>query len=189
MDATSPADAATTTVTRPLAGKAALVTGSTSGIGLGIARALARDGAAIVLNGFGTAEDIAEARSTIERDFGVPATYSAADVADPAAISRMVETTLAAHGRLDILVNNAGIQHVAPVTANAAVPEFRFFTLLFVTLGEGRVDHVRRERHGLPSELAAYDRFTTFERAVSDFLGPIWKTRSLSDHTSYPLVR
>ncbi len=43
--------------------------------------------------------------------------------------------------------------------------------------------------HGLPSELAAYYRFTTFERAVSDFLSPIWKTRSLSDHTSYPLVR
>jgi 3-hydroxybutyrate dehydrogenase len=116
MDATSPADAATRTVTRPLAGKSAIVTGSTSGIGLGIARALARDGAAIVLNGFGKAEDIAEARSTIERDFGVPATYSGADMADPAAISQMVELTLAVHGRLDILVNNAGIQHVAPVT-------------------------------------------------------------------------
>jgi 3-hydroxybutyrate dehydrogenase len=99
-----------------LAGRVALVTGSTSGIGLGVARALAREGAAVVLNGFGTAEDVAEVRSAIERDFGVPATYSGADMADPAAIGRMVEMTLDAHGRLDILVNNAGIQHVAPVT-------------------------------------------------------------------------
>jgi len=98
------------------AGKVALVTGSTSGIGLGIARALAREGASIVLNGFGQAEDIAEAESAIERDCGVPAIYSAADMSDPAAISEMMEMTLAVHGRLDILVNNAGIQYVAPVT-------------------------------------------------------------------------
>ena len=98
------------------AGRVALITGSTSGIGLGIARALAGQGAAIVLNGFGKEEDIAAARSAIERDFGVPATYAGADMADPAAIGRMVEMTLTDHGRLDILVNNAGIQHVAPVT-------------------------------------------------------------------------
>src|SRR3954467_1735344 len=102
--------------TGALAGRVALVTGSTSGIGLGIARALAREGTTIVLNGFGKEEDIAAARSAIEHDFGVPATYSGADMSDPAAIGRMVEMTLADHGRLDILVNNAGIQHVAPMT-------------------------------------------------------------------------
>jgi 3-hydroxybutyrate dehydrogenase len=97
-------------------GRVALVTGSTSGIGLGIARALARQGAAIVLNGFGKAEDIDQARDAIEHDFGVPAAWSGADMSDPGAIDRMIGMTLEKHGHLDILVNNAGIQHVAPVT-------------------------------------------------------------------------
>ncbi len=67
--------------------------------------------------------------------------------------------------------------------------EFRFFTLLFVTFGEGRVDNVRREMHDLPAELAPYYRFTTFELATQDFLGPIWKTRSLTDNARHALVR
>ena len=58
-----------------------------------------------------------------------------------------------------------------------------------MTFGEGRVDNIRREMHDLPSELAPYYRFTTFERATADFLGPVWKTRSLSDDARYPLVR
>jgi hypothetical protein len=66
---------------------------------------------------------------------------------------------------------------------------FRFFTLLFVTLGEERVDNIRRAMHDLPEELAAYYRFTTFERAHADFLGAIWKTRSIRDNDRYPLVR
>ena len=70
-----------------------------------------------------------------------------------------------------------------------ALGEFRFFTLLFVTFGEGRVDNIRRAMHDLPEALAAYYRFTTFERAHADFLGSIWKTRSLSDNQTYPLVR
>ena len=102
-------------VARSLAGKVALVTGSTSGIGLGIARALAQAGATIVLNGFGPAEEIAAIQTAIANEAGVPVDYSGADMSDAAAIAVMIEETLRAHGRLDVLVNNAGIQHVAPV--------------------------------------------------------------------------
>jgi 3-hydroxybutyrate dehydrogenase len=98
-----------------LDGRVALVTGSTSGIGLGIARALAAAGANLVLNGFGTADDIARTKDAIESDYGVKAIYSAADMTSPDAIAAMVATTLRDLGRLDILVNNAGIQHVAPL--------------------------------------------------------------------------
>ena len=98
-----------------LAEKVALVTGSTSGIGLGIARALAAAGANVVLNGFGEAREIARTKEAIEFDYGVTADYSAADMTSPDAIDEMVSATLRDLGRLDILVNNAGIQHVAPL--------------------------------------------------------------------------
>jgi 3-hydroxybutyrate dehydrogenase len=100
---------------RMLVGKVALVTGSTSGIGLGIARALAAAGANVVLNGFGPPDEIARIEVAIETDFGVKAAYSAADMALPDAIAEMISTTQRDFGRLDILVNNAGIQHVAPL--------------------------------------------------------------------------
>lgn len=103
------------TAHRFLDGKVALVTGSTSGIGFGIARALAESGSAVVLNGFGAAEDIARRQAEIETDFGVKVSYSAADMTKPEAIAGMVATAIGEHGRLDIVVNNAGIQHVAPV--------------------------------------------------------------------------
>jgi 3-hydroxybutyrate dehydrogenase len=100
---------------RTFAGKVALVTGSTSGIGLGIARALAAAGANVVLNGFGPVDEIASTKDAIEADHGVKAAYSTADMTSPDAIAEMIAATLADLGRLDILVNNAGIQHVAPL--------------------------------------------------------------------------
>jgi 3-hydroxybutyrate dehydrogenase len=96
-----------------LAGKVSLVTGSTSGIGLGIARALAAAGSEIVLNGFGKPDEIADVQAKIASDFKVRLSFSPADMSKPAAIREMIEQTLQMFGRLDILVNNAGIQHVA----------------------------------------------------------------------------
>ena len=93
----------------------ALVTGSTSGIGLAIARAVAAQGTNVTINGFGPAEAIETARAEIETDFGVRCRYSAADMTRPAEIAAMVAEAEAAFGSLDILVNNAGIQHVAPI--------------------------------------------------------------------------
>ena len=98
-----------------LAGKVSLVTGSTSGIGLGIARALAAAGSEIVLNGFGKPEEVADVQAKIVADFKVRVSFSPADMSKPAAIREMIEKTLQSFGRLDILVNNAGIQHVAPL--------------------------------------------------------------------------
>lgn len=98
-----------------LTGKVSLITGSTSGIGLGIARALAAAGSEIVLNGFGKPEEVADVQAKIAADFKVRVTFSPADMSKPAAISEMIEKTLQTSGRLDILVNNAGIQHVAPL--------------------------------------------------------------------------
>jgi 3-hydroxybutyrate dehydrogenase len=100
-----------------LKNKVALVTGSTSGIGLGIARSLAVEGADIVLNGFGSPAEIEELRSAIVSDFNVKAIHIAADVSRPFEIAAMIERTIAEFGKLDILVNNAGIQHVAPVVS------------------------------------------------------------------------
>src|ERR1700710_688834 len=98
-----------------LKGKTALVTGSTSGIGLAMARAFAKDGANVVINGFGEAAAIEQERSGIERDFGVKALYSPADMTKPDEIAAMVATAQKTFGSLDVLVNNAGIQFVSPV--------------------------------------------------------------------------
>jgi 3-hydroxybutyrate dehydrogenase len=98
-----------------LNGKTALVTGSTSGIGLAIARALAKDGASIMLNGFGEAGQIEKIRAGIEKEFNVKARYSAADMSKPGEIADMIRATEKEFGALDVLVNNAGIQHVANI--------------------------------------------------------------------------
>jgi 3-hydroxybutyrate dehydrogenase len=98
-----------------LKSKTALVTGSTSGIGLAIARALAAEGADIVLNGFGKPEEIEAARAAIETEYGVRALYSGADMSKPADIDAMVRDTTETFGAVDVLVNNAGIQFVSPI--------------------------------------------------------------------------
>ncbi|MFN3656133.1 MAG: 3-hydroxybutyrate dehydrogenase [Pseudolabrys sp.] len=98
-----------------LKGKTALVTGSTSGIGLAIARALAKDGANVMLNGFGEAAAIEKLRANIEKEFGVKARYFGADMAKPAEIADLVRATEKEFGAVDVLVNNAGIQHVANI--------------------------------------------------------------------------
>jgi 3-hydroxybutyrate dehydrogenase len=98
-----------------LKSKVAVVTGSTSGIGLCIARALAAEGADVVINGFGKPEDIETERAKIVAAFGVRCAYSPADMTKADEIARMIETAAADFGAVDILVNNAGIQFVAPV--------------------------------------------------------------------------
>lgn len=97
-----------------LKGRTALVTGSTSGIGLGIAKALAAQGANIMLNGFGDGETIARVRGEIET-LGVKSGYSAADMSKPADVDALIAACAKEFGAVDILVNNAGIQHVANV--------------------------------------------------------------------------
>ncbi|MBR1197249.1 3-hydroxybutyrate dehydrogenase [Bradyrhizobium sp. AUGA SZCCT0240] len=120
-----------TKATRPLAGKVSLVTGSTSGIGLGIARALAEAGSEVMLNGLGVASELARTKDQIEADFGVQVSYSAADMTRPEAIAEMIAAVIAGHGRLDVLVNNAGIQHVAPIDR---FPVEKWDTILSINL-------------------------------------------------------
>jgi len=98
-----------------LKGKVAIVTGSTSGIGLGIANELARLGADIVLNGLGDADEIEATRSGLERNHRVRAVYNKADMSNGEAVRGLIGATVETFGRLDILVNNAGIQFTAPV--------------------------------------------------------------------------
>jgi 3-hydroxybutyrate dehydrogenase len=98
-----------------LKGKSAVVTGSTSGIGLGIAKALAGVGVNVTINGFGDKAAIETERAGLEKTFGIKAAYSAADMTKPDEIADMIKTAEKTFGSVDILVNNAGIQHVAPI--------------------------------------------------------------------------
>lgn len=98
-----------------LDGKTALVTGSTSGIGLECARAYAGEGANVVLNGFGDADEIESIRAEIEADHGVKAVYSGADLTKADKIGELVDLAIDSFGAVDILHNNAGVQHVAPI--------------------------------------------------------------------------
>ena len=106
---------ANTKMQRLLAGKTAIVTGSTSGIGLGIARALAEAGANIVLNGLGDMDEIKRTRDTLHEASGVTVSFDGANLMDPMDTAAMVERAERMFGRVDILVNNAGIQHVSPI--------------------------------------------------------------------------
>ncbi len=114
-----------------LVGKSAIVTGSTSGIGLGVARALAAAGANVMLNGLGAAADVEKTRNTLAGEFKVKVGYDGADMTDPAAIRALVAKAVREFGAADILVNNAGIQHVAPVES---FPEAKWDAILAINL-------------------------------------------------------
>jgi 3-hydroxybutyrate dehydrogenase len=111
--------------------KSAIVTGSTSGIGLGIARALAQAGADVMLNGFGNADEIEFTRGALQRECGVKVLYSGADMSRPEQIRAMAEQAAAQFDKVDIIVNNAGIQHVAPIES---FPEEKWDAVLAINL-------------------------------------------------------
>jgi 3-hydroxybutyrate dehydrogenase len=127
--------------------RVSLITGSTSGIGLGIARALAGAGSTIILNGFGKAEEIAATQAKVAADFGVEVAYSGADMSSPASIAEMIDMTLRKFGRLDVLVNNAGIQHVSPLQM---FPVEKWDAILAINLSSA----FHTTRLALPSMLA-----------------------------------
>jgi 3-hydroxybutyrate dehydrogenase len=102
---------------RPLEGRAAIVTGSTSGIGLGIARALAEAGSAVMLNGFGDKKEIDIQRMSLAAVNDVDVAYSDADMSDSKSIANLADHATKCFGQIDIIVNNAGIQHVSPIEA------------------------------------------------------------------------
>jgi 3-hydroxybutyrate dehydrogenase len=112
-------------------GKTALVTGSTSGIGLGIARTLAAQGASVVLNGLGDAREIEALRAAMAEQHGVEVRHDGADMSRPEAIEAMMGKALAEFGSIDLLINNAGIQHVAPVEE---FPVERWYAILAINL-------------------------------------------------------
>lgn len=115
-----------------LAGRSAIVTGSTSGIGLEIARGLAHAGANVMLNGFGDAREIERLREELAAAAGVEVRYSGADMAEGGQVVAMVADAEEAFGAVDILVNNAGIQHVAPIEA---FPAAKWEAILAINLG------------------------------------------------------
>jgi 3-hydroxybutyrate dehydrogenase len=114
-----------------LKGKSAIVTGSTSGIGLGIARALAGAGANVMLNGLGDAKEIERLRAALAAEFKVKAAFNGADLSKPAQIRDLVAAATRELGGVDILVNNAGIQHVSPVDE---FPEERWDAVIAINL-------------------------------------------------------
>ena len=134
-----------------LNGKTAIVTGSTSGIGLAYARAFAAEGASVMINGFGEADAIEAIRSDLATASGARALYDAADMTKPAAIAAMVERAASELGSVDIIVNNAGIQHVSPIES---FPDERFAAIIDIVLNsawymmKAAVPHMKRAGWG-----------------------------------------
>ena len=126
-----------------LKGKVAVITGSTSGIGQAIAEAFAKEGASIVLNGFGDKAAIESLRAQLEKSSGAKAIYDAADMTKPAEIAAMIRRAASELGSVDILVNNAGIQHVAPVDE---FPEDKWDAIIAVNLSSA----FHATKHALP---------------------------------------
>lgn len=114
-----------------LEGKSAIVTGSSSGIGLGIARAFAAHGADVLLNGFGDAGNIEATRAGLEREHCVRVRYSPADMSQPHQIREMAAFAASEFGKVDVIVNNAGIQHVAPTEE---MPEDKWDAIVAINL-------------------------------------------------------
>ncbi len=134
-----------------LKGKSALITGSTSGIGLGIARSMASQGCGVMLNGLGDPHQIETLRRDLENEFGVTVLYHGADMSRPDEIADLVETAAAVFGGVDILVNNAGIQHTAKVEE---FPPERWAAIIAINLSAGfytihhALPHMRRGSWG-----------------------------------------
>jgi 3-hydroxybutyrate dehydrogenase len=134
-----------------LKGKHALVTGSTSGIGLGIAEGLAKEGVHLVLNGFGEAHEIEALRQRLASDYGVKVIYDGADMSQGADIARMMIEVANKTGGLDIVVNNAGIQHVSPVED---FPEAKWDAIIAINLSsafhttKAAIPYMKKQRWG-----------------------------------------
>jgi 3-hydroxybutyrate dehydrogenase len=124
--------------------KTALVTGSTSGIGLGIAKRFAADGTNVILNGMGNRDEIEALRAQLERDCRASVRYDPADMTDPAGIEAMMKKAIGEFGAIDILVNNAGIQHVAPIDE---FPPDKWNAIIAINL----VSSFHTIRHALPA--------------------------------------
>lgn len=129
-----------------LTGKVAIVTGSTSGIGKGIAEGLAAAGCTIVLNGFGDAGEIEALRAGMAQTHGVPVSYNGADMTKPDQIADLVASAQADHGSVDILVNNAGIQHTSPIES---FPGEKWEAILSINLSSS----FYTTKHALPGML------------------------------------